>query len=153
MTTWKSSPFFLIIFLTFAFPALAEQVCNVHAGDTFKLCTGQSIRLYGIIDAPEKDEPFYWESRRALAALLQGGQGLKVTGCHTDSTGKRQACEVFADGQDIQANMVLQGIAWDWPKYSKGQYAQQESVAKTSKIGLWADEKATAIHWEKRSRD
>jgi micrococcal nuclease len=130
---------------------MAEPVCKVVDGDTFHFCDGVKIRLSSI-DAPERGEPYYWESRRALAELLQGGQDLKVTDCHTDSTGKRQACGVFLNGKDIQGEMVSRGMAWDWPKYSKGLYAKQEKDAKTAKAGLWVDEKATSSHWSKHSR-
>ena len=95
--------------------------------------------------------PFYREARKALAGLIQT-QDLKLTECHTDTTGKRQACSVQADGKDVEAELVRQGMAWDWAKFSKGKYEQQESVAKSAKIGLWMDEKATTIHWKKRQR-
>jgi hypothetical protein len=76
---------------------LNPTVCKVIDGDTFKICDGTSIRLAGI-DTPEHGEPFYWEARRVLAGLIQT-HDLKLTDCHTDTTGKRQACSVQADSE------------------------------------------------------
>jgi hypothetical protein len=52
-------------------------------GDTFHFCDGLKVRLDSI-DAPEHGEPFYWESRRALADMLQT-KDVKVTDCHYDN--------------------------------------------------------------------
>lgn len=125
-------------------------ICKVVDGDTFHFCNGLKIRPDGI-DAPKKGDPFYWEARTALAALIEG-PGLKVFDCHTDSTGKRQACKVLAGDKDVQAEMVRQGMAWDWPKYSPGRYAQQEQEAKADKRGLWTNDQATQLHWGVRQR-
>jgi len=130
--------------------AMAEPVCNVVDGDTFHFCDGTKVRLDGI-DAPEHGEPFYWEARRGLAFQLQG-KDIQTLNCHTDKTGKRQACKVLVDGRDIQAELVKQGLAWDWPKYSKGRYASQENQAKDGKGGLWVNDEATQLHWSHRSR-
>jgi endonuclease YncB( thermonuclease family) len=109
---------------------LNPTVCKVIDGDTFKICDGTSIRLAGI-DTPEHGEPFYWEARRVLAGLIQT-HDLKLTDCHTDTTGKRQACSVQADGKDAEAELVRQGMAWDWPRFSKGKYADSEMLARTT---------------------
>lgn len=130
--------------------ALAEPICKVVDGDTFHFCNGLKVRLDGI-DTPERKEPFYFEARRALAELIQT-RDVKVSNCYLDGTGKRQACQVFADGKDVQAELVRQGMGWDWPKYSKGRYAQQEKEAKASKRGLWINDAASRIHWQKRDR-
>jgi endonuclease YncB( thermonuclease family) len=116
----------------------------------FHFCNGLKVWLDGM-DAPESKEPFYWESRQALADLLQT-RDIKVFDCRTDSTGKRQACQVYADGKDVQAEMVKEGMAWDWPKYSGGRYAQQEQDAKASKQGVWVNDQATQLHWGVRKR-
>lgn len=144
--------FVLLIGLVLVTPAFGEApVCKVVDGDTFHLCDGLKVRL-DAVDTPEQGEPFYWEARSALARLIQTPD-LKLSDCRTDRTGKRQACKVHADGKDIQAELVRQGMAWDWPRYSKGRYASEEKEAKIEKRGLWKDERATSIHWKTRNRD
>jgi micrococcal nuclease len=118
-------------------------------GDTFHLCNGFKVRL-GSIDTPENKEPFYFEARRALAAMLQT-RNIQIKDCRIDSTGKRHACKVHADGKDVQAELVWMGLAWDWPKYSGGRYAQQKKEAKISKRGLWVNNQASVLHWGKCS--
>ncbi|HEY9685403.1 MAG TPA: thermonuclease family protein [Coleofasciculaceae cyanobacterium] len=131
-------------------PALGP-ICKIVDGDTYHYCDGTKIRLDSV-DTPEKGEPFYWVARRSLADLLQT-RDIKLEGCHTDTTGKRQACRVFANGKDVQAELVRQGMAWDWPKYSGGKYQAEEREAMEAKRGLWVDSKATEVHWGTRKRD
>ncbi len=47
------------------------EVAKVFDGDTFELIDGDKVRLAGI-DAPEKGECFYKESRDALKKLIEG---------------------------------------------------------------------------------
>lgn len=143
----------LIIYfcLTLTIPAYSDPICKVIDGDTFHFCNGTKVRLDSI-DAPEKKEPFYWESRRALAELLQT-RNIRVEGCRTDETGKRQACQVYADDKDVQAELVRMGMAWDWPKYSSKRYMQLEKEAKTQRRGFWVNPESENIHWSQRSRN
>lgn len=69
-----------------------------------------------------------------------------------DDTGVRQACQVTADGKDVQAEIVKLGLAWDWARYSGGKYAALEDKARNAKCGLWVDNRASEIHWGKRER-
>jgi endonuclease YncB( thermonuclease family) len=140
----------LLLGCLFCLQASAEPVCKVIDGDTFKLCDGTSIRLSGI-DAPEKGEPYYWDARKALAGLIQT-HDLKLTNCHTDDTGKRQACDVFADGKDIQADIVKAGFAWDWPAYSHGRYSKIEAEAASNKLAIHSDPSIAERHWQSRQR-
>jgi endonuclease YncB( thermonuclease family) len=140
----------LITLLLTTQTVFAEPICKIVDGDTFHFCDGQKVRLDGI-DTPEKGEPFYWEARRALASLLQT-PNIKVFDCRVDTTGKRDACQVFADGKDVQAELVKQGMAWDWPKYSKGRYSKFEQSARESKTGFWVDAQTETLHWAKRHR-
>ena len=50
-----------------------RAVAYVIDGDTFKLKTGERVRLLSI-DAPEKGECYYQESRQALKKLIEGRQ-------------------------------------------------------------------------------
>lgn len=139
-----------LICLFFSTAWSAEPVCKVVDGDTFHLCNGFKVRLDGI-DTPEKGEPFYWEARRALAALIQTPT-LNIFDCHLDTTGKRYACKVTADGKDIQAELVRQGMAWDWPKFSGKRYQAEEEAAQKVKLGIWGNPDSFNQHWSSRKR-
>jgi len=67
----------------------------------------------------------------------------------TDRYG-RTIAQCFIWGHDLAGEMVRQGFALDWPKYSKGFYADQQAEAEANKRGLWADE--FIIPWEWRRR-
>ncbi|WP_439626636.1 thermonuclease family protein [Shinella sp.] len=43
-----------------------------------------------------------------------------------------------ADGEDVNAWMVRNGHALDWPKYSRGRYAAEQTAAEASSAGIWA---------------
>lgn len=88
-----------IVLLCSISSAYAEPVCKVIDGDTFTFCDGLTVRLSGV-DTPEKGEPYYQVARRTLAELIQT-HDLSVSDCHQDTTGKRQACNVHADGKDV----------------------------------------------------
>lgn len=83
-----------------------------------------NIRLAGI-DAPELDHPWGQKSKWALVALTRGR---RVT-AHV--TGEMSYDRVVArclldDGRDLAAELVRQGLAIDWPKYSGGCYRALE---------------------------
>ena len=44
---------------------------------------------------------------------------------------------------------VRSGYAFDWPRYSKKKYAEDEEYAKTNKLGLWTMEFEYPWIWKK----
>ena len=52
--------------------------------------------------------------------------------------------------QDINAQMVLNGYAWAYVKYSK-MYVDHERLARENKLGLWQSSNATPP-WQLRKR-
>lgn len=131
-----SIPLVILLCLVFTLtPGLsqAEQVCSVHDGDTIKLCSGQSVRFHGI-DAPELHQPMGYESRDFLMSYLQGKNvDLNCKG----KSFKRQICRIWVNGRDVEEEMVHQGWAFDYPQYSKGQYAQAQAFAQEHHLGVW----------------
>lgn len=80
------------------------------------------MRLWGI-DAPERDTPAGPASTRALAQIIDGGT-IVCEEKDTDRYGRTVAlCRI--DGRDIAAEMVAQGHAKDFPRYSGGFYANR----------------------------
>jgi micrococcal nuclease len=119
--------------LLVASPSLAEVVCSVRDGDTFKLCNGASVRIAGI-DAPELKQPMGLESRDFLRRVILG-QDVQLV-CKGKSY-NRQVCSVSKNGLDVQKEMVGRGWAYDSPKYSKGLYQGAEAFARKNNRGVW----------------
>ena len=73
-----------------------------------------------------------------LASFIAGHEiVMKVS--DTDRHG-RMADTVFADGRDINLEMLKAGFAWHYKHYDKNPaYAAAEAEARASKRGLWSD--------------
>lgn len=114
----------ILALLLIATPALAADfTCRSPGlidGDTF-VCDGRRVRLWGV-DAPERHTPAGPAATRALADLTTG-QTVTCRPRGGKSWGRTNA-QCFVGGRDIAAEMVRQGHAADWPKYSKGFYAR-----------------------------
>jgi endonuclease YncB( thermonuclease family) len=115
---------------------IAGQV-SVIDGDTLKIGTVK-IRLLGI-DAPDKGKTaqsvFYEQSKQALATFI-GQQQItcRPTG---DKSYDRIVASCFLGKKDIAEYMVEIGFAVDWPKFSKGIYADEMQFAVRNKVGMW----------------
>ena len=141
---------FLLLFLTiplFAFPA---KVVKISDGDTITVLSGKEqtkVRLYGI-DAPEKKQDYGQRSKQFLASLI-AGQVVEVEPKGKDKY-KRTLGIIHQKGQDINAQMVLNGYAWAYVKYSRI-YVDQEKTARENKRGLWQSNDPTPPWvWRKR---
>lgn len=129
----------------FAFPA---KVVKIYDGDTITILQDKQqtkVRLYGI-DAPEKKQGYGQKSRQFLASLI-AGQVVEVDPKGKDRY-KRTLGIVHYKGQDINAQMVLNGYAWAYVKYSRI-YVDQENAACKNKRGLWQSSNPTPP-WEWR---
>ncbi|WP_322619300.1 thermonuclease family protein [Campylobacter californiensis] len=93
------------------------------------------VRLHGI-DAPEKKQAYGNKSRQFLSNLVAGKE-VEVKEKGKDRY-KRVLGVVYYNEQDINAQMVLNGYAWAYVKFSKD-YARQEREARENKRGLWQD--------------
>ncbi|WP_107824148.1 thermonuclease family protein [Campylobacter concisus] len=130
--------------------ALIVKVISVHDGDTITVLSGKEqtkVRLYGI-DAPEKKQDYGQRSKQFLANLI-AGQMVEVEPKGKDRY-KRTLGNIYYKGQDINAQMVLNGYAWAYVKYSKI-YVDQEKLARENKRGLWQSSNPTPP-WEWRKR-
>ena len=139
--------------------ALAQDI-RVIDGDTFEM-DGEVIRLWGI-DAPELDQLCAREGSAAtvevqagqLAAVaLASGIG-RVTRCETldtDRFGRTIARCYWGNGEDLGGQMVRFGWAMDWPEYSNGAYADEQSIAQQEELGIWVS--GCIPPWEWRARN
>ncbi|MBE3030130.1 thermonuclease family protein [Campylobacter sp. RM9344] len=118
---------------------LSGKVIKVSDGDTITVLTPQKrqvkVRLHGI-DAPEKKQAYGNKSRQFLSNLVAGKE-VEVKEKGKDRY-KRVLGVVYYNEQDINAQMVLNGYAWAYVKFSKD-YARQEREARENKRGLWQD--------------
>lgn len=92
-------------------------------GDTLRLdSVGKNLRLrlWGI-DAPEIKAPGGSEASRALAALIDG-QALSCDLKDVDPYGRPVVRCATDTIPDLSCEMVRQGHATDWPRYSGGAY-------------------------------
>jgi len=96
------------------------------------------IRL-AAIDAPEHDQPYGQQSKKALADLIDG-RVVRVEPVTTDDHG-RTVAHVYRveDGLHVNAAMVKQGAAWVYRRYANDpSLIALEHAAKRHQKGLWA---------------
>lgn len=119
---------------------------RVVDGDTVVIAKTQ-VRLYGI-DAPELDHPYGKKAKWALVAMCKGRK-VRAVVTDTDDYGRTVAKCFLDDGTDLSAQMVLQGLAIDWPKFSGGQYRNLETPDARKKLWLADARQKGRIHvWE-----
>lgn len=102
---------------------ILEGKAYVIDGDTIKI-KGCQIRLFGI-DAPEIDHPYGKIAKSALRKLC-GGKMVCAEVMKVDDHGRTVARCRLEDSRDLSAEMVKQGLAIDWKKYSGGEYRSIE---------------------------
>ena len=99
--------------------------CWVIDGDTIVI-DKVHIRLAGI-DAPELDHPY---GQKAKWALVQLCKGQAITAyIKPELSYDRLVAQCFLpDGRDLAAELVKQGMALDWTKFSGGTYKHLETT-------------------------
>jgi len=110
-----------------------EGTAHVTDGDTITIQKTQ-IRLYGI-DAPELDHPFGKKAKWAMVSLCKG-QKVRAEITDEDDYGRKVAKCFLPDGRDLSAELVAQGLALDWSKYSGGKYRHLEVPGVRKKLWL-----------------
>jgi endonuclease YncB( thermonuclease family) len=127
-----------------AFEADLIGVASVVDGDTIEI-HGARIRIFGI-DAPESaqlcrgsDSLAYRCGAKAaneLDKLLERHQVIcRPTGLDIY---RRYVAICSVDGLDVGEWLVRNGLALDWPKYSKGRYSLVQREAQNAESGIWA---------------
>lgn len=124
--------------------ALEGVVVEVQDGDTITVLDAQNqqhkIRLSDI-DAPEKKQGFGEKAKQHLSWLVFQKQ-VTVVEKEKDRYG-RTIGRVFIDGRDVNEDMVFQGLATHYKRYSNdAKLAAAEHNAKINKRGLWIDPNA-----------
>jgi len=117
---------------------------SVIDGDTIEIHSTR-IRVFGI-DAPETDQlcrdeqsDRYRCGQKASNALFDFIARRPVSCGEVDRDRYRRSVSVCTvAGIDIGDWLVRNGLALDWPQYSKGGYAAAQSEAKATERGMWA---------------
>jgi len=115
---------------------------RVIDGDTLDIA-GERVRLEGI-DAPETAQTCHrhfvgtWACGRAASKAIKrliAGREVSCQSRGTDKYGRiLGVCHVA--GRDINAEMVREGFAWAFVKYSQS-YVREEAAARAARLGIW----------------
>ncbi len=132
----------MLLLLALATPASAEffegRVVGVVDGDTIDVLVGREtrrVRLFGI-DTPERGQPWADRAKRALAQRVFGKE-VRVNDVDTDRYG-RTVGEVYADNVCVGCELVREGNAWVYRKYTDDPVLYQlEAEARAARRGLW----------------
>lgn len=135
-----------------------EGEARVIDGDTLQI-QGVRIRLEGI-DAPEleqtcdKRKSLLWPFRRTWKCGREASDHLarqvrdkpvRCEGRGTDAYG-RMLGVCSAGGLELNADLVRQGLAWAFVKYSQ-RYIDTEAEARAARRGIWQAETKPAWVW------
>ena len=150
----KTLSFFLFLFV-FATQAqsITGKVVAITDGDTFKLLTQDStvirVRLANI-DCPEKKQPFSAKAKAFVSDAIFN-KNVVIEVLKKDRYRRSIANVKYDDSLHLNYEIVKNGLAWHYVKYSKDTILQKlEDKARASKIGLWADKNAIPP-WEWRA--
>jgi endonuclease YncB( thermonuclease family) len=131
------------------------KVIRILDGDTMEVLYQHipiKIRL-AHIDCPEKrrSQPFGNQAKQALSDLCFG-QYVVVYGQKYDRYRRLIAVVKNQKKQILNQEMIRQGMAWHFKKYSTDAgYAQLEITARKNRVGLWRDINPIAP-WEWRKQ-
>lgn len=138
--------------------ALADIQCKavgITDGDTLTCVTAEKAQIkvrLAEIDTPEKKQPYGEKAKQALAGMVHGKQ-VTLAVQAKDRYG-RTVARVHQGNLDVNLEMVSQGAAWVYRKYSEDRtMLVVEAEARQARRGLWALPEAQRLEpWEWRRR-
>jgi endonuclease YncB( thermonuclease family) len=127
-------------------PAFADNLtgqASIIDGDTLEI-HGTRIRLWGI-DAPESnqlcrgDDGIQYRCGAKAANDLDSFLNKRPIDCApvTLDQYRRTVAVCSVDGVDLANWLVRNGLALDWPQYSKGKYDKAQRDAEHAGRGIW----------------
>ena len=151
--------------------ALGFLTCNISFADDLRVVDGDTIVLNGEkirfsgIDAPESnykgkeqtclvDETIIKCGKLSKEFLIKKIGTNKVTCKREEKPDQynRILAECFVNGESLSKILVKNGYAFDYARYSKKKYAQDQEYAKTNKLGLWAMKFEYPWQWRKKNK-
>lgn len=133
------------------------KVIRVKDGDTFVLLIDsvQRVVRFSNIDCPEKKQPFSNRAKQFVADRCFGKYVTLINDNKSDNYGRLLAEVILENGENLNKELVRNGLAWHFTRYSSDEeYAQLEIEARNNRIGIWSDPSPTPPwDWRKpRSR-
>lgn len=129
------------------------KVVGIKDGDTFEVLYHDKsiiIRLEHI-DCPEKKQPFGKNAKQFASDLCYGKIVTIKTNGKFDRY-KRLIAEIYINEMCINKELVRNGFAWHFRKYSTdSDYHDLEQAARLNLVGLWIDNDPIAP-WDWRSK-
>jgi len=123
------------------------RVSHVSDGDTLDVACrsfNDQVRLLRI-DTPEAGQRGHAEARRALADLVEGKEVhllFEEKGVRDRGNYGRLLAYVYADGKNVNIEMVRRGWSTFWTEFGAGRFErafrQAEEEARKKNAGLWA---------------
>lgn len=144
---------FFLFFYGFVFSQkITAKVVGVKDGDTFVVLHEKKeiiVRLEHV-DTPEKNQPFGGRAKQFASDFCFGKTAVVIGNGKKDRNG-RWIGEIFYNNQNLGKELVRNGLAWHYKRYSKSaNYADLEIAARKKKLGLWQDKNAVAPwNWRK----
>ena len=129
---------------------------KVVDGDTLDLLTAenQTIRFrFESIDCPEKGQPF-GSTATEFVKQVAINQQITVYQTGVDTRYDRLIGFVFVDQRNLNAELLANGLAWHYKKYSEDlDLSIMENDARISQVGIWQDIRAIAPwDWRKMAK-
>jgi len=135
---------------------LEGRVVRVFDGDTLEVLVGRGpvrVRVAGI-DTPERGQPWAERSRRALARRVLR-KPVRINEVDVDRYG-RTVGEVYADGVCVGCELVREGHAWVYRRFSQDPVLLRlEAEAREQRRGLWSLPEAQRVppwQWREQRR-
>ena len=130
------------------------KVTGIKDGDTNKVFyngSEQTIRL-AHIDCPEKKQPFGSKAKQFASDICFGKYVVVKSEGKKDRYNRIIAEIILQDDTNLNKELVKNGLAWHFKKYSDNQeYSELEISARDKKIGIWSEPKPTAP-WDWRKK-
>lgn len=129
------------------------KVIKVKDGDTIVILVDNrelGIRL-NHIDCPEKKQPFGTKAKQFVSDACFGEKISLVHHNKYDRYGRLIAEVILPNGKNLNKELVRNGLAWHFIKYSTDmEYAQLELSARKKKINIWTEKNPIAPwNWRK----
>ena len=150
----------LLVLASYNF-SIADSL-RIVDGDTINL-NGEKIRFSGI-DAPESNYKGKEQTCLINETIIKCGKlskeflikkiGTNKVTCKREEKPdqyNRILAECFVNGESLSKILVKNGYAFDYARYSKKKYAQDQEYAKTNKLGLWSMTFELPWSWRKKN--
>ena len=154
----------ILFFISFSYSDennIIKGKAIVVDGDTIKI-KGKQIR-FGGIDAPEsyyrgKKQTCIEDNKKVFCGQISKEKLIEKIGnnsvnCKIEKNKdkyKRSVGECFIKEESLSVFMVRNGYAFDWPRYSKKKFANDQEYAKLNKLGLWNMQFEYPWEWRKK---